>query len=117
MGLCTVPVSHLTRADPSAWAIIRQFTSSDSMRLPEVKDLLKAHLGVQYLTQDWEHVVKVVMDAEDDIENASKAVEGLASIACHQTGLIIKIQAFKMKAPQLDFLEQSLIQSMDKLKI
>ena len=87
------------------------------MRLPEVKDLLKAHLGVQYLTQDWEHVVKVVMDAEDDIENASKAVEGLASIACHQTGLIIKIQAFKMKAPQLDFLEQSLIKSMDKLKI
>ena len=117
MGLCTVPVSHLTCTDPSAWAIIRQFTSSDSMRLPEVKDLLKAHLGVQYLTQDWEHVVKVVMDAEDDIENASKAVEGLASIACHQTGLIIKIQAFKMKAPQLDFLEQSLIQSMDKLKI
>jgi hypothetical protein len=112
----TAPVSHLTRADPGAWAIIRQFASSDSMRLPEAEDLLKAHLGVQYLAQDWEHVLKVVMDAEGDIESASEAVEGLASVACHRTGLVIKIPALKTKAPQLDLLKQSLQQSIDELK-
>ncbi|KIK96720.1 hypothetical protein PAXRUDRAFT_770069 [Paxillus rubicundulus Ve08.2h10] len=110
------PISHLVHADPGAWAFIHQFSSSNSMTLPQAEDLLKEHLGTQYSAQDWGHALKVVMDAEGDTESTSEAVEVLTSAACPHMGLIIKVLVLTIKAPQLDLLEQSLLQSMDELK-
>ncbi|KAF8122901.1 hypothetical protein EV363DRAFT_1181549 [Boletus edulis] len=107
----TAPLSHPAHADPGAWAIVREFATSDTS-LPLVETALQEHLGSRYVASDWSLALKMVMDAEGDAEKASEAVEKLASAACQRSGLVVKLQ----KPPQLEALEEDLEDSIMILK-
>ncbi|KIK18876.1 hypothetical protein PISMIDRAFT_108665, partial [Pisolithus microcarpus 441] len=77
-------------ADPLAWTIVRDFVTSD-MTLPEVESALQLHLGDRFVDADWQPALKVVMDAEGDVDQALEAVDELQDAAASQTGLKIKI--------------------------
>ncbi|KAG1763079.1 hypothetical protein EDD22DRAFT_740967, partial [Suillus occidentalis] len=84
------------------------------MTLPQAEACLKEHLGSHYVEEDWADALKVVMDAEGDTIKAAEAVKKLASVACRQTGLVVKIPPLA-KAPQLQTLEDELTKSMEEL--
>ena len=54
----------------AAWILIREFTVSDEMPLPEAEKKLQDLLGSFYTAGDWDPVLKIVMDAENDTEKA-----------------------------------------------
>lgn len=109
----TAPLSHPAHADPGAWAIIREFATSE-MPLPLVETALQQHLGSRYIASDWSPSLKAVMDAEGDAAQATEAVEKLALATCTRSGLILKISV--PKPPQLEALEDSLKGSISILK-
>ena len=47
------------------------------MRLPQAEQHLHALLGDQYVEADWQPVLKVVMDAENEVEKALKGLDQL----------------------------------------
>ena len=79
-------------ADPDAWAIIREFTTSE-IPLPLTETRLQHHLGSRYIASNWEAALKAVMDVEGDAAQASTAIEKLASAACQRSGLVVKLSS------------------------
>ncbi|KAI6013094.1 hypothetical protein BKA83DRAFT_4363237, partial [Pisolithus microcarpus] len=63
------------------------------MTLPEVESALQLHLGDRFVDADWQLALKVVMDAEGDVDQALEAVDKLQDAAASRTGLKIKIPA------------------------
>ncbi|KAG6331558.1 hypothetical protein ID866_7533 [Astraeus odoratus] len=70
-----------------SWIIVQEFAMSDEMQLPEAKDHLKGMLGCSYAAVDWDPVIKIVMDAEN---NTQKALEGLDQLSVPIFGCPIK---------------------------
>lgn len=60
--------------DTRAWLVVRAFVTSDELSLPAAEHQLCDILSARYLATDWDPVLKVVMDAEND---TSKAFKGL----------------------------------------
>ncbi|KAF8558115.1 hypothetical protein OG21DRAFT_1405665 [Imleria badia] len=109
----TAPSSHPAHADPGAWAIIREFATSETP-LPLVEAALQQHLRSRYVASDWSSALKAVMDAEGDTAQATEAVEKLALAACKRSGLILKLSI--PRPPQLEVLEEGLKDSIMMLK-
>jgi len=63
--------------DLKAWEVVREFAMSDDMRLPQAEQHLYALLGDRYVEADWQPALKVVMDAENDVEKALKGLDRL----------------------------------------
>jgi hypothetical protein len=112
-----VPTSvSLPHADPAAWRVIREFTSTD-MSLPEAEKQVQGILGAQYRDADWQPAFKAVMDAEGDLSAATTTVEKLAQVAIRvtHTGLKIRILA-RQPASQLVAIENEVSKSISELK-
>ena len=69
-----IPLAPFPTGNTAAWILVREFAISDEMRLPEVEKQLQDLLGSSYTATDWDPVLKIVMDAENNVE---KALEGL----------------------------------------
>jgi hypothetical protein len=65
--------------DPIAWDFIRQYAAG-LKSLPNVENDLHAHLGDKFVDSDWQPVLKVVMESEDD-DSALDAVSALCTAA------------------------------------
>ena len=112
----TAPLSHPAHADPSTWAIIHEFASSDhDATLPQVHASLEQHFGTYYIASDWNPALDAIMAAEGNVVQATEAIDKLSAATCTQTGLVIKFSA-RMKPPQLKSLEQDLSKSVANLK-
>ncbi|KAI6024684.1 hypothetical protein BKA83DRAFT_99321, partial [Pisolithus microcarpus] len=83
-------------ADPLAWTIVRDFVTSD-MTLPEVESALQLHLGDHFIDADWQPALKVVMDAEGDVDQALEAVDKLQDAAASRTELEDHISTLKTR--------------------
>ncbi|KIO02857.1 hypothetical protein M404DRAFT_1001798 [Pisolithus tinctorius Marx 270] len=78
-------------ADTRAWMVVRTFAMLEELPLPNAERQLHDTLGNHYLATDWDPVLKIVMDAENNI---SKALEGLnvftlRIFGCHLTQLTL----------------------------
>jgi hypothetical protein len=80
---CTTEVLNATSnasmnptRDPRAWKVIHTFAMSE-MRLPEAENQLKEVLGSNYAPDKWFDILKIVMDAENDV---TKALDGLDQV-------------------------------------
>ncbi|KAF9233029.1 hypothetical protein BU15DRAFT_80530 [Melanogaster broomeanus] len=80
-SLFAFPVSNVSATshsslmmDAKAWMVINTFMTSDELSLPDVEHQLHDTLEDCYLATDWDLVLKIVMDVEND---TSKALEGL----------------------------------------
>lgn len=62
--------------DLKAWEVVREFTMTD-MRLPQAEQRLHALLRDRYVEADWQPALKVVMDAENEVEKALKGLDQL----------------------------------------
>jgi hypothetical protein len=109
------PISHPTHADPYAWSILRDFTTSDNMTLPLTESQLQQILRKSYINEHWWKALTAVMNAKGDTQEASAAVEKLADAATHQTGLVIKIPAFHQPLQLVDA-EADHLESINILK-
>jgi hypothetical protein len=86
--LCEAPVPSITsqlisisRFDLDlAWEVVQEFAGGVDMTLPAAEDL-KDILKERYQADQWEPVLKAVMDHENDQEGAVKTAEALASTA------------------------------------
>ncbi|KAF9232698.1 hypothetical protein BU15DRAFT_10943, partial [Melanogaster broomeanus] len=63
------------------------------MRLPEAEKRVKDALGTRYNEADWQPAFKAVMDAENNTDAATAAIEKLVHAAATRTGLKIRIPA------------------------
>ncbi|KAK2463928.1 hypothetical protein APHAL10511_004100 [Amanita phalloides] len=106
--------------NPNVWDLLRKFASSDSLTLPEVEAQLQLLLGQRYVDNDWQPVLKAVMDAEGDIEAATAVVKKLAIEAAQSSCLKICLwcpeKPLSDSAPQLTVIEQDLMTSIDELQ-
>ncbi|KIK80224.1 hypothetical protein PAXRUDRAFT_159207 [Paxillus rubicundulus Ve08.2h10] len=62
--------------DPRAWEVVCTFAMLE-MRLPEAEDQLKEVLSSNYAPDKWFDILKIIMDAEN---NVTKAVNGLDQV-------------------------------------
>ena len=85
--------------NPTAWDIMREFASSDSITLPEVESRLKALLGPSYVEQDWQPAIDAIFSAENDTELAIREVERLAAAAANSSRLKICIHRQTLERP------------------
>ena len=108
------PTAIPPHADPTAWAILREFAATD-MRLPNTEQRVKDTLGTRYNDSDWQPAFKAVMDAENNTNTATVAIEKLVHAAANFTGLGIRIPA-RREVPQLDALETDVVQSISDLQ-
>lgn len=69
-----------------AWEVVKEFAISEDIGLPQAEESLQSLLGDRYVNADWEPVLKVVMDAEND---GVKALEGLDQLTEKLFGLKI----------------------------
>ncbi|KAG2110645.1 uncharacterized protein F5147DRAFT_574491, partial [Suillus discolor] len=113
--LSTFPVRDRWNFDESslfAMLTLRFATNADgSEKLPL---FFIEHFGDRYVEEDWTGALKAVMDMEGDNIKAAEAVKKLASAACRQTGLVVKIQPLT-KAPQLETLKHELMETVEEL--
>lgn len=97
--------------DPTAWAILWEFTATN-MRLSNTEQHIKDALGTRYKESNWQPAFKAIMDAENDMDVATSAIEKLVHAAVNSwTGLKIRIPACAV-VPQLDALENDVTQSI-----
>ncbi|KIM60150.1 hypothetical protein SCLCIDRAFT_124880, partial [Scleroderma citrinum Foug A] len=59
------PSSYPAHIDPIVWDFICQYATG-TMSLLTAESSLQAHLGNHYVNSDWQPVLKVVMESEDD---------------------------------------------------
>ena len=106
--------------NPNAWDVLRKFSSSDSLTLPEAEAQLQLLLGQCYVDNNWQPALKAMMDAEGDIEAATAAVEKLAGEAAQSSRLKICLRRPEKQvadsAPQLTAIEKDLMTSVDELQ-
>ncbi|KIK80290.1 hypothetical protein PAXRUDRAFT_15866 [Paxillus rubicundulus Ve08.2h10] len=76
---------------------------------------LQQLLSDSYLDEHWCMALDTIMNAEGDITQASVAVEKLAAVATHQTGIIIKIPAPHL-SQQLATAAEEILGSIKTLK-
>ncbi|KIK82072.1 hypothetical protein PAXRUDRAFT_805617 [Paxillus rubicundulus Ve08.2h10] len=107
--------STTPHADPLAWKIIYEFTTTD-LSLPNTEIRLKVHLGNCFIDADWQPALCAVMDAEGDFKAALKAIQPLEHAAMQQPGLKIQISCCLKELPQLKSTKNELMQSIDVLK-
>ena len=94
MWLCSddsEPSSYPAHIDPIVWDFICQYATG-TMSLPTAESSLQAHLGNRYVNSDWQPVLKVVMESEDD-NAVLDAVSTLYTAASSHTGIKIRIPA------------------------
>ncbi|CAA7270543.1 unnamed protein product [Cyclocybe aegerita] len=72
--------------DMAAWDVVLLFATSDEMRLLQAEEKLRDVLGVRYVEEEWQPVLKVVMDAEN---NQQKAVKGIDQVSQTHLGFEI----------------------------
>ena len=84
------------------------------MGLPEAEKHLKDTLGSRYSDPDWQPALKAVMDAENDTDTATTAIEKLARVATNQSGLKIRLPA-RTAIPQLNSIENEVTRSISEL--
>lgn len=63
--------------NPTAWVHIWEFAMSDEIQLPVVEKQLQDTLGESFATQDWDPMLKIIMDAKNNIEKALLALNQL----------------------------------------
>ncbi|KIK27110.1 hypothetical protein PISMIDRAFT_93841, partial [Pisolithus microcarpus 441] len=106
-------------ADINAWMVIHTFIMSDELSLPGAECQLHNILGDCYLATDWDLVLKVVMDADNNI---TRALEGLNTFtlrifSCDLTQLTHSHTPQVPATPmQLSNVEQDLSTAVDNLK-
>ncbi|KIK75628.1 hypothetical protein PAXRUDRAFT_18825 [Paxillus rubicundulus Ve08.2h10] len=115
MDLPSSSQSTTPHADPLAWKIIYEFTTTD-LSLPNTEIRLKAHLGNCFIDADWQLALRAVMDAESDSEAALKAIQPLEHAAMQQPGLKIQNLHCPKELPQLKSTKNELMQSVNVLK-
>ena len=98
------------RTDHGAWAIIREFATTD-LTLPAVEKRLHDYLGAGYRDTDWRPALKAVMDAEGNTEQALDAIHKLSNRSAHPR-LTIKIPAAIRNTP----VEKELAECLHDLK-
>ena len=108
------PTSIPPHADPAAWAILREFAATD-MRLPDAEQHIKDVLRSCYTEADWQAAFKAVMNAKNDSDTATSAIEKLAHAAANRTEIKICLPA-RPVVPQLDDLKNDLTQSISDLQ-
>ncbi|KIO03181.1 hypothetical protein M404DRAFT_76952, partial [Pisolithus tinctorius Marx 270] len=106
-------------ADTRAWMVVRTFAMLEELPLPNAERQLHDTLGNHYLATDWDPVLKIVMDAENNI---SKALEGLDMFTlrifgCHLTQLTLSHTPQITATPaQLSNVEKDLSAAVNNLK-
>jgi len=78
-----LPTSSSALTDRKAWEVVREFAMSDEMRLPQAEAKLQVVLGDRYVEMEWQPVLKIVMDAEND---TTKALDGLDKLTMKHFG-------------------------------
>ncbi|KIJ29372.1 hypothetical protein M422DRAFT_269209 [Sphaerobolus stellatus SS14] len=114
----TVALSNNALEDPKAWEILHEFAASD-MSLPQAEDKLQAYLGDCYKENEWCATFKAVMEAENDVEEALKALQELTrNISSSGTVQHAAILAPGPIAPpeELEDIEQDLQGAVNDLK-
>ncbi|KAJ7460235.1 hypothetical protein FB451DRAFT_978637, partial [Mycena latifolia] len=100
-------------ADPGAWEIVRDYTRSSKMTMPEAQEAIKKRLGTRYVEADWTAALGAILVAENDVEVALNKVEELAQAAQEVPRLTIKISV----AAQITALEHRLEALVADLKV
>jgi hypothetical protein len=96
-----------------AWRLVIEFaTTESSMTLPEVEVKLMEALKEDYLETDWSPVLAAIMPAENDAAVATAAVQKFRH-AAHPPGHDLQSKA---ALPELELLEDELMESVKKLK-
>jgi hypothetical protein len=105
-----------------AWMVVRAFATCNEISLPAAEHQLHDILGARYLATDWDPVLKVIMDAEND---TSKAFDGLdvftnKIFGCRLTYLTLahtpRRQEATVAPQQLSEAEQDLSAAVNDLK-
>src|SRR4051812_16732589 len=60
--------------DTTAWDIVKKFATTD-MTLPQAEEALKNLFGTGYVDEKWRPALTAVMNAENDVNIALKAIE------------------------------------------
>ncbi|KAH8102797.1 hypothetical protein DFH11DRAFT_1552179 [Phellopilus nigrolimitatus] len=112
--------------DPEAWKFLFAFAEGcDSMTMPVAIAMLEAYLAEKYRYEDWKPAFNAVFNAESDVPAAVKAVQDLACKAQEPTPLSANPSTLPFAspsvtgppvAPQLEFLEKSLMNVIDDLQ-
>ncbi|KAJ7224681.1 DDE superfamily endonuclease-domain-containing protein [Mycena pura] len=100
------------KADPGAWEIVRAYTRTEEMTMPQAQEELKKRLGERYVEADWIEALSAIQVCEENVELALEEVEKLAKAAQHVPRLTIKITV----ASQIKVLERRLESLVAELK-
>ncbi|KIK76167.1 hypothetical protein PAXRUDRAFT_18399 [Paxillus rubicundulus Ve08.2h10] len=107
--------SMTPHADPLAWKIIHEFATTD-LSLPNAKIHLQAHLSGHFIDADWKPALQAVMNAKGDHQAALIAIKPLEEMAMCQPELKIQISLYPKNLPQLESVQDELVQSIKDLK-
>lgn len=113
------------KQNPATWILVREFAMLDDIRLPTIEKQLSETLGAAYTASDWDPVLKVIMDAENDMEKALTDIDQLVipifgcpirQISISSQALATTQTAMPRDLPQLAEVEKSLQAAVDDLQ-